>query len=196
MYEKALQFWLTSFAFTSCVKSNWSGWGPCTSTCSPPLLPVWNQNRTRTKIKDEYCGGTCWGADFETRKCPQPKGSCCPVDCQVSNNWSSWWPAVLCDKTVTQVRNQSIVQNALCGGKRCPITRQTRKIKGPCCKVNCQYTWSDWSQCNATCGVGTRTRSPVITVKSRCGGKLCPSNCSQKCQRYLAIDCKARVFDV
>ena len=177
------------------MKSQWSSWGSCTSACGHnPLLPGWNQNRTRTTITPASCGGTCSGANLETRKCPPPPGGCCPVDCRVSSAWSNWSPAVLCDETVTQVRTRSIVQAASCGGKSCPTTRQTRWTKGPCCIQNCQYTWGSWSQCSGTCGSGTRARLPVITVHPRCGGTPCPSFSSQKCQRYLTINCKARIL--
>jgi len=42
--------------------------------------------------------------------------------------------------------------------------------------ANCSVTqWSDWSSCDATCGVGVQTRSRTVVPGTNLGGQICPS---------------------
>ena len=49
--------------------------------------------------------------------------------------------------------------------------------------VDCLFTdWSDWSECSATCGGGTQTRTRLVLVYPKDGGDACPAlSDSQSC---------------
>ena len=42
--------------------------------------------------------------------------------------------------------------------------------------VNCDWIWSEYTDCSAQCGGGTKTRYPIITQYPQYGGKACPSH--------------------
>ena len=44
------------------------------------------------------------------------------------------------------------------------------------CAVNCTWKWSEYTDCDAECGGGTKTRYPIITQYPQYGGKPCPSH--------------------
>ena len=49
--------------------------------------------------------------------------------------------------------------------------------------VDCEFKWTDWSQCTATCGGGTQWRLKNITQNAAYGGSDCkePFNKTQEC---------------
>ena len=57
--------------------------------------------------------------------------------------------------------------------------------------VHCQFTWSTWSQCDQSCGNGTKHRLIIITVYPANGGNNCPTgNDIQSCMiKECPIDC-------
>ena len=57
--------------------------------------------------------------------------------------------------------------------------------------VDCEYHWSDWSDCSVSCGKGETTRKIVIKAEAINGGILCPTgeerkNCSDD---RCPVDC-------
>lgn len=44
----------------------------------------------------------------------------------------------------------------------------------PSIKFDCIMDWDDWGSCDATCGVGTKTRTGTILSRPQNGGDICP----------------------
>merc|ERR1719181_2283648 len=62
-------------------------------------------------------------------------------------------------------------------GMICPKMEYTRVCNQLKCPVNCKMsTWSDFSECTAECGGGTKLRDRHIAVKPKNGGDACDTN--------------------
>ena len=59
------------------------------------------------------------------------------------------------------------------------------------CPVDCIWNWSQYSPCSLSCGVGTSTRSVIVTQQSSNGGLGCPAVHIQAipCVVSLCSDC-------
>ena len=47
--------------------------------------------------------------------------------------------------------------------------------------VECEWDWTEWSDCTKTCENGTKTRSPIISQEALHGAPSCPSNETEFC---------------
>lgn len=57
-------------------------------------------------------------------------------------------------------------------------------------KLDCSYTWNEWSSCSTSCGWGSRSQSPVITREASNGGMPCPLQKEQPCfLEQCPVDC-------
>ena len=45
--------------------------------------------------------------------------------------------------------------------------------------VDCEWKWTDWSDCTTTCERGTTTRLQIILQQAMYGGALCPNKTSE-----------------
>lgn len=156
-----------------CEYNEWSEWTECDATCDNSGI----QYRTKDLINfDSSCNKTITDSQV------------CIKDCVcLYTEWTQWSP---CTKT--------------CGSGE---TRRSRKIKTlhlitycnetleeidvcntNCCPVNGQYSsWSEWSECSASCGSGIRKRSRNCdSPKPDCNGYQCEGssieieNCNTK----------------
>lgn len=111
-----------------------------------------------------------------------------PVDCVVSD-WFEW---TNCDKrcgTGSQTRERSIITQPLRGGLACPVLTEKRACKIKDCPVDCVVSeWSEWSDCNKTCGGGTQNRTKRIITNAQYGGTICPPLTSLTESRDCNID--------
>ncbi|CAD7936457.1 unnamed protein product [Amoebophrya sp. A120] len=154
-----------------CKLSEWSYWSDCDKECDGG-----QRTRTREITTEEKNGGKpCKGSLKETKECnTRPCHSA--ADCQLSE-WSSWGE---CSKSCgggQQQKTRTIEVAAKFGGQ--PCTDPLVEIQGcneQVCEdpVDCQWgEWSSYSACSKTCNGGEKTRSRLITVAPRAGGKLC-----------------------
>merc|ERR1719373_708065 len=97
------------------------------------------------------------------------------VNCE--GTWSDW---SICSSSCgdgTSTKTYTI-QIEADGGEECPYNDNETQT-GPCnlgeCPVNCEGTWSDWSVCSSSCGVGTSTKTYTIQTEAD-GGEECPYN--------------------
>lgn len=166
-----------------CVLNNYGPWGNCSQTCGGGT-----QTRTRTIKQAALYGGKACDALSETTKCnTQP----CPINCVVSD-WSKWSACSSECGDGIQNSTRTIQTQSAHGGKACPDLIRTQKCNLKPCPVDCLVSaWSAFSECSATCGGGTQSRSRKIlrhpqyngagcgatdeTVK--CNEQPCPINC-------------------
>ena len=98
---------------SDCTLSNWSSWGTCSHTCGNGG----KQERYRSIIKRQSCGGRCFRFR-QTRPC---NNICCPVNCVYS--WTSWGPCYGVCGTGSMRRNFTVIRRESCGGLSCPVNQ-------------------------------------------------------------------------
>eukprot|EP00927_Polykrikos_kofoidii_P065252 TRINITY_DN61032_c0_g1_i1.p1 TRINITY_DN61032_c0_g1~~TRINITY_DN61032_c0_g1_i1.p1 ORF type:complete len:1778 (+),score=249.35 TRINITY_DN61032_c0_g1_i1:101-5335(+) len=139
--------------------------------------------RKRVLAKENNFGGkSCTGPLSETRSCPRVgKG---PEDCKLSEwmEWSSCLTYNSTQATVQRSRGRHIVTNPSRGGLACtgpleetePCPQKSRN------RVNCDFeTWTPWSSCSTTCGVGSQMRHRGVAIEAQHGGSLCSGSLSE-----------------
>ncbi|XP_016091061.1 LOW QUALITY PROTEIN: SCO-spondin [Sinocyclocheilus grahami] len=156
-----------------CILSPWTSWSQCSVSCGLGSL-----FRQRNILRDARSGGSCGGAQFDSRACFL---QACPVDGQ----WSEWTQWSGCD---VPCGGGLMVRNRTCsnpphknGGRDCEgMSRQTHT-------------------CNTqTCGPNTDTQSGctggmILVEESDClAGKIepCPVTCSDlHSERNCSLNC-------
>ena len=53
---------------------------------------------------------------------------------------------------------------------------EVAKLTQCLCVVHCQWEWTDYSECSASCGGGVQVRRVVITQEEEQGGEPCPDD--------------------
>ncbi|KAG8012929.1 Spondin-1, partial [Nibea albiflora] len=69
---------------------------------------------------------------------------------------------------------------------------QTEKCMLPECPVDCMVSeWSEWSECNKSCGKGHTIRTRMIKLEPQFGGGACPETIQRKtCARSGSVEIK------
>ncbi|XP_035688793.1 SCO-spondin-like [Branchiostoma floridae] len=173
------------------VDGNWSSWSPwsCSVTCG-----VGTETRTRTCTNPAPANGgaNCAGQPQDTRPCDTG------VSCEVDGGWSNWGPWSGCSVTCgagTRSRDRVCTNPAPSnGGANC--VGEAREIEqcdiGTPCQVDGNWSsWSPWSDCSVTCGVGTETRTRTCTNPAPSnGGANCagPGQETQECNTGMPCE--------
>uniref|UniRef100_A0A3P9JS75 Complement factor properdin n=1 Tax=Oryzias latipes TaxID=8090 RepID=A0A3P9JS75_ORYLA len=141
------------------VNGNWGEWaqpGPCSVTCGEGLqLSMRKCDNPSPKYGGEYCKGT----SSRTSVCQSP----CPVH-GIWSGWSNWGECSsschLESKPATKTRQRSCSNPSPSSnppGQNCPDQNsQTERCNDlPVCPVDGSWgSWSSFSPCPVTCGVG------------------------------------------
>ncbi|KAJ8010539.1 hypothetical protein DPEC_G00076130 [Dallia pectoralis] len=155
-----------------CIMSAWTGWSQCSVTCGLGSL-----FRQREILREALSGGTCGGAQFDSR-------ACFPQACPVTGQWSGWTSWSTCD--------------AECGGG---LRVRNRTCSNPPPKnggANCEGMRLQTLSCNSQpCGSGTDIHTGcangmVLVSQTDCQARVvdsCPpacihlhySNCTSPC---------------
>ncbi len=148
-----------------CVVSDWSPWSACSASCGGGV-----QSRVRYIISPASGKGKTCPPLIEYRDC---NAEACPTDCVVSE-WSPWSNCSKPCGSGTQVRTRTIIKPSTYGN--CPSLEEHRPCNYEECPVDCEVSdWSNWSECDATCGGGSKIRTREILKFPNTTGKACPS---------------------
>lgn len=86
--------------------------------------------------------------------------------------WSAWSKSC---GGASRTRTREIDQQPGFGGKQCGSTEEHGQGEQQKCPVDCAVSlWDEWSDCDKTCSMGSRTRSRTIRVTTLHGGAACP----------------------
>lgn len=147
-----------------CVVSDWSPWSACSASCGGG-----SSSRVRYIISPASGTGKACPALIDYLDCNK---DACPTDCIVSE-WSPW---STCSKECgsgIQTRTRTIIKPSTYG--TCPSLSESRPCNYQECPVHCKVSdWSNWSECDETCGGGVQIRSREILQFPNSTGTACP----------------------
>jgi len=150
-----------------CVMNSWGHWSSCSKTCGPGT-----NTRTRSiKYKAQHGGKHCPRAK-ENKDCNLDT---CPRDC-VMHEWQKWQK---CSVSCAGGRRKRLRDVAVTAIKRaCPhALSQWSVCNTQNCPVNCVLEpWSQFGECDKTCGGGKRHRTRTIRDPPKFGGAACDTN--------------------
>jgi len=157
-----------------CAWADYGAWSKCWNgkTCGPG-----GQWRSRGYKQIAMWGGNpCTGSSSERRSCIV--GAHCPIDCKWTS-WSGWWPGGCPHCGGGRLTRTRVAHGPYHGGKECSDRHITTAYIScdytPPCPINCQLTsWTSWTHCSTTCGMGMQQRSRDKVHESYYGGHNCP----------------------
>uniref|UniRef100_A0A8C8IE07 SCO-spondin n=1 Tax=Oncorhynchus tshawytscha TaxID=74940 RepID=A0A8C8IE07_ONCTS len=157
----------------NCIMSAWTGWSQCSVTCGLGSL-----FRQREVLREALAGGTCGGAQFDSR-------ACFPKACLVNGQWSEWTGWSLCD---TQ-----------CGGG---LRGRNRTCSNPPPKNrgrDCEGMRLQTQSCNSQpCGPNTDSQTGELQINRL--SRVCMHSCvclfvvNSLLSRYPGCRCPAGFF--
>jgi hypothetical protein len=147
-----------------CVPSAWQSTGICSKQCGGGI-----QVFTRTVVTQRLGGG----AECDGFRREEPCNTfSCPINC-LAGSWSQWAP---CSKSCgggIQDSTRAVTRPASDGGTQgdCNELYKYRSCNSFACSGTCSVgSWSDWTECSKSCGIGTQSRSRAV----RLTGAGCP----------------------
>ncbi|XP_062856878.1 spondin-1b isoform X2 [Trichomycterus rosablanca] len=157
---------------SSCVVTEWADWETCSVSCG-----VGVKKRTRMMKMPSPDGSPCIAELEEIEKCMMPE--CNVVPCMVSP-WSDWGHCSVSCGVGMQVRRRMLKTPAL--PDQCEEElEQVEKCMMPECPVDCMLSeWSEWSECNKSCGKGHMIRTRMVKLEPQFGGLPCPETVQRK----------------
>ncbi|KAL7885412.1 hypothetical protein AOLI_G00057070 [Acnodon oligacanthus] len=157
---------------SSCIVTEWSDWEPCSASCG-----VGMRKRVRMMKMSASDGSLCRAEMEEVEKCMMPE--CNVFSCMVSE-WSEWGHCSVSCGVGMRIRRRMLKTPALSGQCGEPL-EEVEKCMLPDCPVECMLSeWSDWSECNKSCGKGHMIRSRMVKLEPQFGGAPCPKTVQRK----------------
>jgi len=171
-----------------CIFGTWGEWGKCNRTCG--VGQRYRERIIKTFLEED--GTPCKGASRETGECHI--GPCnAPVACELTD-WEDWSEcSVSCgggqQHSIRRIKRQSKFDGPPCSDV---LTKISGCNTQPCSEaVDCVWgNWDVWSACSRTCDGGERTRSRLIDIAPRSGGKLCDAVATAEVETCNRDPCK------
>uniref|UniRef100_A0A8C7YQU8 Spondin-1 n=1 Tax=Oryzias sinensis TaxID=183150 RepID=A0A8C7YQU8_9TELE len=157
---------------SSCLVTEWGEWDACSATCGLGM------KRRERMVKMPPADGSICGAEvLEVEKCMMPE--CHTIPCLLTP-WSEWSDcSVTCGKG-SRTR-QRMLKSPLELGECTEDLEQVEKCMLPECPIDCAMSdWTEWSECNKSCGKGHTIRTRVVTMEPQFGGDPCPETIQRK----------------
>ncbi|XP_028394319.1 uncharacterized protein LOC114518504 isoform X2 [Dendronephthya gigantea] len=167
-----------------CSCGGWTSWSECTQSCGGGF-----QTRKRQCTPPKSGVESCSNEEQETQLCNL---NVCPVDGGYSK-WSEWTNCIGdCEHGYKSRSRECNNPTPAFGGRPCQEAglgesyESTSCLKNPCA-VNGKYSsWSPWSACSSTCGLGQKKRTRTCNNPSPAFGGL---DCSRYGAYEQAMDC-------
>jgi len=167
----------------ACTVSAWSEWGECSQECGGGTKSRVRRVQTPSLYEGTPCPVLSEAATCYTKACP--------VDCE--HTWLDWTPcSKSCGSGVT-IRSLVVLKDEEFDGVACPVAEE-KLCNTNNCATDCTVSgWGDWSECSASCGVGSgsKSRSRSVRQSEAHGGVTCPSLESREdCNSFeCPVDC-------
>lgn len=159
---------------STCTMSEWITWSPCSVSCGMGM-----RSRERYVKQFPEDGSVCMLPTEETEKCTVNE-ECSPSSCLVTE-WGEWDD---CSATcgMGMKKRHRMVKMSPADGSMCKAeTSQAEKCMMPECPIDCELSeWSQWSECNKSCGKGHMIRTRTIQMEPQFGGVPCPETVQRK----------------
>ncbi|XP_063145580.1 spondin-1 [Candoia aspera] len=157
---------------SSCLVTEWGEWDECSASCGMGM-----KKRHRMVKMTPADGSMCKVETTEAEKCMMPE--CHTIPCLLSP-WSEWSDcSVTCGKGMRT--RQRMLKSAAELGDCNEELEQVEKCMLPECPMDCDLTeWSQWSECNKSCGKGHMIRTRMIKMEPQFGGAPCPETVQRK----------------
>lgn len=155
---------------SSCVVTEWGEWDPCSVTCGLGM-----RRRERMVKMPPIDGSMCKTEVAEVDKCMMPE--CHTIPCMLTP-WSDWSEcSVTCGRGLRTRQRMLKSDPTECSEE----LEQTEKCMLPECPIDCMVSeWSEWSECNKSCGKGHTIRTRMIKLEPQFGGNPCPETIQRK----------------
>ncbi|XP_046906770.1 spondin-1b [Hypomesus transpacificus] len=149
---------------SSCVVTEWGEWDPCSATCGLGM-----RRRERMVKMPPLDGSVCRADVEEVEKCMMP--DCHSIPCMLSP-WSDWSACSLTCGRGLRTRQRMLKSEE--GGCNEEL-EQSERCMLPECPTDCMVSeWSEWSECNKSCGRGHALRTRMVKLEPQFGGRPCP----------------------
>jgi len=149
-----------------CVQQAWGNWSACSLTCG------WgNKERSRDTTVQPQHGGEACEDNHETQAC---EDVACPVDCGFGS-WDAWSTCTKSCGRGAQTRHRDLLTQSE-GTGDCASLDESRECSSTSCPYDCVVSeFLTWSDCDTSCGGGSRTQRRTVVSPATNGGKACPS---------------------
>ncbi|XP_030644468.1 spondin-1b [Chanos chanos] len=155
-----------------CVVTEWGEWESCSATCGMGM-----RQRQRMVKMPASSGVPCAVNLVELDKCMMPD---CDVPACMFSPWSEWSECSVSCGLGMRTR-QRMLKTPAPPGHCNEELEEVEKCMFPECSVDCMLSeWSEWSECNKSCGKGHMIRSRMVKLEPQFGGAPCPETVQRK----------------